>query len=152
MSTLLSFQLASRTTTTIYRIKSENNGTEHRAQAIQNVLIKVFLCFAGQVLLGVHFSDAGNQELLRRLLRLVLDPLVVRLAQPRQLLQRLYVPLMLVRVVIELQAIGPAGLVQVKEHLLFTFVLAIVDRDGVVVLIEAAHFRNHAWRLQVTNV
>ena len=104
------------------------------------------------MLLGIHFADAGNQELLRRLLCLVLDPLVVRLAQPRQLLQRFYVPLMLVRVVIELEAIGPAALVQVKEHLLFTFVLAIVDGDGVVVLIEAAHFRNHAWRLQVANV
>ena len=59
---------------------------------------------------------------------------------------------MLVCVVVELEAIGPARLVQVEEHLLLAFILAVVDSDGVIVLVEAAHFRNHAWRLQVTNV
>ena len=136
----------------ILEAKSENDCTEHRAQAIQNVLIKILFCFTGQMLLWIHFTDTGDQELFRRLLCLVLDPFVVRLAQSGQLLQRFDIAVMLICVVIKLEAIGPAGLVQVEEHLLLAFILAVVDSDGVIILVEAAHFRNHTRRLQVADV
>jgi len=136
----------------ILQAKSENDCTEHRAQAIQNVLIKILFCFTGQMLLWIHFTDTGDQELFRRLLCLVLDPFVVRLAQSGQLLQRFDIAVMLICVVIKLEAIGPACLVQVEKHLLLAFILAIVDCYGVVVFVKASHLCNHAWWLQVTDV
>ena len=81
------------------------------------------------MLLWIHFTDACNQELLCGLLRLILDPLVVRLAEPCELFERFNITSVLVSVVIELETVRPACLVQIQEHLLFTLVFAIVDSD-----------------------
>ena len=64
--------------------------------------------------LRIHLADTGHQELLRRLLRLVLDPLVVLSGQLAEPFERLHVALLLVSVGVELQAVGPARLVQVQ--------------------------------------
>lgn len=96
--------------------------------------------------LRVHLSDTAHDELLRRLLRLLLDPLIVRLCQLGEALQSVHILLLLVCVCIHFQTVRPAALVQVQKHLLLTLILAIVDCDGVVMLVEATH-ESHSTRV-----
>jgi hypothetical protein len=104
------------------------------------------------VLLGVHLTDTGDQKLLCRLLCLILNPLVVGLTQLGQSLERINVASVLVCIVIQLQTVGPAGLVQVEKHFLLALILAIVDGNRIIVLIKAAHLSNHARWFEVANV
>ena len=104
------------------------------------------------MLFGVHFSNTGDEELFGSLLGLILNPLVVCLAQLGQSLHSIDVFRVLVCVVVQLQTVSPAGLVQVEKHFLLSFILAVINRNRIIVLVEATHLGNHARRLQVTDV
>lgn len=131
---------------------SEDNSAEHSAKAIHSVLVKGLFCLTGQVHLGVHLSDAADDELFCGLLGLLLYPLIVLLGELGQTLESLHVLRLLVCVGVDFEAVGPAALVQIKQHLLLTFVLAVVDGDGVVVLVKAAHQGHCAGVVQVPDV
>ena len=131
---------------------SENNCAEHGAKAVHGIFAKRFVGLASQVYLGVHFSHARNDELLGGLLGLLLDPLIVLLGQLGEALEGVDILSVLVRVGVHFETVGPVALVHVHKHLLLSLVFAVVDRDRVVVLIEAAHQGDCARVRQVANV
>ena len=104
------------------------------------------------MLLWIHFTDTRNQKLLSRFLSLVLDPLVVCLAESSQFFERFDIARVLVRVIVKLQTVCPARLVQVQKHFLLTLVFAIVDSNRIVVFVETSHFSDHTGWLEVSNV
>jgi len=59
---------------------------------------------------------------------------------------------MLLLVVVHFEVLGPGLLVEVKQHFLFEFTLAIVDHDWVIVLVKASLASNNRVFLDVTNV
>lgn len=81
------------------------------------------------MLLRVHLTNASYLEFFSSFLGLILDPLVIAFAEFCQSFELINIPGVLVCVVIEFETVGPASLVQIKEHLLLTFVLTVVYRD-----------------------
>ena len=104
------------------------------------------------MLLWIHFTDTSDQKLLSCFLSLVLDPLVVCVAEAGQFFERVDIARVLVRVIVKFQTIRPARLVQVQKHFLLTLVFTIVDSNRIVVFVETSHFGDHAGRLQMPNV
>ena len=104
------------------------------------------------MLLWIHLTDAFDDELLCGLLSLVLDPLVVLLAQLCKSFQSLNILRVLVSVLRQLQTIRPASLVKIAQHLLLALILSVVDSNGVVSLIQATMLGNETWSGQVTDV
>ena len=104
------------------------------------------------MLLRVHLTDAGDCEFFSSLLGLLLDPLIVLLAQLGETFESINTALVLICVVIKLQTVCPACLVQVKQHFLLTFVLAIVDRNRVVMLVQATVLGEQAHWAHVADV
>ena len=132
--------------------KSEDYSAEHCAHSVHHILSQSLICLLLQVCLGVHLTNAGHQELLSRLLRLVLNPLVVLSGQFAQALQSLHIAFLLVCVGIKLETVGPARLVQVQQHLLLTLILAVIDSDRVVHFVETVDLGDGRWTLQVADI
>ena len=104
------------------------------------------------MLLWIHLTDAFNDKLFGGLLCLILNPLVVLLAQLRKSFQSINILRVLISVLRQLQTISPASLVKIAEHLLLALILSVVDSNGVVSLIEATMLSNQTWSGQMTNV
>ena len=81
------------------------------------------------MLLRVHLTNASYLEFFSSFLCLILDPLVIAFAEFCQSFKLIDIPCVLVGVIIEFETVGPASLVQIKKHLLFTLVLTVVYRD-----------------------
>ena len=104
------------------------------------------------MLLWIHFADAFNDEFFSSLLGLILDPLVVLLAQLRKSFQSINILRVLISVLRQLQTISPASLVKIAEHLLLALILSVVDSNGVVSLIQATMLSNQTWSGQMADV
>ena len=91
--------------------------------------------------LRVLLADVLNSQLLRGHFLLLLERLVVVVGQIEHRLNRRLVCLAVFVVVLQSQAIDPAFLVQVEQHLLLELVLSVVDRDRVVVTVKAVNKR-----------
>ena len=59
---------------------------------------------------------------------------------------------MLRRVITQFEGVGPAGLVEIAQHFLLKLVLAVINRDRVVKLIQAVSLCNAGWSVQVSNI
>ena len=81
------------------------------------------------MLLRVHLTYASYLEFFSSFLGLILDPLVIAFAEFCQSFELIDIPGVLVGVVIEFETVGPASLVQIKKHLLLTFILTVVYSD-----------------------
>ena len=86
--------------------------------------------------LRVHLTHRLDDELFPRHLCLFLDPLVVVFGQLYQLLHRLQIGFVLNSVRRYFQTTAPVLFVQVQQHLLLKFVLAIVDDYAVIIFVE----------------
>ena len=104
------------------------------------------------MLLWIHLTDAFNDKLFGGLLCLILNPLVVLLAQLRKSFQSINILRVLISVLRQLQTISPASLVKIAEHLLLALILSVVDSNGVVSLIQATMLGNQTWSGQMTDV
>lgn len=91
--------------------------------------------------LRILLADVLNSQLLRGHFLLLLERLVVVVGQIEHRLNRRLVRLAVFVVVLQSQAIDPAFLVQVEQHLLLELVLSVVDRDRVVVTVKAVNKR-----------
>jgi len=100
----------------------------------------------------VKLSDLVNDELFLSHFGFFLDPLIVGGGQLSELLKFVNVALVLVTVIAHFEGLGPALLVQIHKHFLLKFVLAVVNCDAVVVLVEAVLECCHVRLLQVANI
>ena len=105
-----------------------------------------------QVDLRVHLSDLRHDELLLRLLDLLLDPLVVLLGQAGHFFQRGFVAVLLLLVVEAANGLAPVGLVQVEQHFLLELVFSVIYRNRIIVLVETVSNCDESWLLDKPNI
>ncbi len=106
---------------------SEGDGGEHGAQTLDDVGRHEDVDLLLQVALGILAADVLDGQLFGRHLLLVVERLVVGLGQFEHVAHRRLVEAAVLLVLGQRQALRPRLLVQVPQHLLLQFVLAVVD-------------------------
>ena len=86
------------------------------------------------MILWVHLTHTAHNKLFMSLLDFLLNPLIVISSQLSHVLKSVNIRGILIFEVFVLQRLTPVYLVKVKEHLLFEFILSVVDSNRVVVL------------------
>lgn len=110
---------------------------DHVSQNTKDVLVDGLLHVLRDVSLGVNLARILDGQLLPVLLGLLIDafgPLLTPLAHFLKIIPAPFGGLLLV---LKLERVVPLVFIEVEQHLLLEFIGAVVDIDGVVVLVEA---------------
>lgn len=106
----------------------------------------------GLTLLRVDLADISRLQLILAQLSLLLDTLLIALRKENKLLHTLHVVLTLLVEVTHVQGLGPYVLVEVHQHVLLQSCLAVIDRNAVVVAVEAVNESLNRRLVEVTQV
>lgn len=105
-----------------------------------------------RTLLRIDLADVSCLQLVLAQLSLFLHPLLVALGKANELLHLVYIVMALLVEVIHLQSFSPHVLVQVHQHVLLQSSLPVVDRNAVVVAIQAVDESLDRGLVQVSQV
>ena len=104
------------------------------------------------MLLGINLSQIVHHYLFVCLPLLLLHPLVVLLGECQHLIDRTLIQHLMIFKILYHQPICLIMLVQVHEHLLFQFILPIVNDDAIVMLVESMYDCVDVGLVQMSNV
>lgn len=106
----------------------------------------------GRTLLRVNLPDVSGLKLVAAEFRLFLDSLLVTLSKANELVHPVHVVVGFPVEIAHLESLGPDVLVQIHEHVLLQTRLAIVDRNAVVVSVQAVDERLNGRLVQVAQI
>ena len=133
-------------------VSFEYNERHHRCNALYDVGCHQSIDVLFQMPFGILFAHVSYRQLFGRHLFLLFQRFDVILRQLEHLLDHAGVLFVVHVVVLNGQPVHPRLLVQIQQHLLFEFVLAIVDTDRIVMPIEAVNQRLNRWFSQMAQV
>mmetsp|Transcript_19836 Transcript_19836/g.54762 ORF Transcript_19836/g.54762 Transcript_19836/m.54762 type:complete len:352 (+) Transcript_19836:2-1057(+) len=131
---------------------SEDDGGEHRPEGLKDVIRHDLVNIELQTLLRVDFPRLLHNKFVLGALELLLYRLVVLLCEIQHFFHKGLVFRLVLVEVRKLQAIRPLLPAQVQKHLLLQIVLTVIDRDGIVVAVEAVNERRYRGFVQMADV
>jgi hypothetical protein len=130
----------------------ENYRVQHCPEALENIGTHEIVHGFFEMALGVRLSNIVNHDLFITFSLFLFDAFVVRFAPFQHLVDLLLGGLSMLFEWLHGQTVRPMPLVEVHEHLLFQFILAVVNDNAVVMTVQAMDECLDRRLLQMANI